>query len=219
MKDETPAGALKRHLGSLDDEIDRSIERTRAYYLDDGDPPTNKPDLEKPPHQHLIEDAAKVLEFSVVYLAGNRDGGDEIISRLEYMLYGTSSELLLTGIHLKLDEEDFLSSLEEDGVTPNFDRSKQILVDDLGGSMEGDKIGVVVMMLKVLRRQRNNLLHFGFHHHVHSYHDPVILDVLGWLIARYSEEPIDSLKVFEERREAYRQHQGGDGIPDIGFDF
>lgn len=214
----TPTKKLKRHLGELEDETEMAAQWIRSYHSDGIDPPRGRSALGKAPSQYLIEDAARVIEFALMMRGADRREYGELSSRLEYILYGVATELLITGIHLDVAREQFLSTVEDTGQTPSFDDSKQIVLTDVQDVLTDQQVAIVMLTLDIIRGHRNNLVHFGLHQTIHAYDEPAIFDVLGWLLDHYSDTELDVVELMDEVRNELRSNTTGRRLRDMGFE-
>lgn len=197
MTDESPTQILDGVHQSILRQHEVGNRRIKAWYCDEHDPPEELGNIEAPPHQTLFERAAKLADFAASSLTreevrvGNPDPVVELIT------YGVAVEILLSGVHLKLEPIEFIRELEENDRTPSYCECKQVLITDLNSKMPSEQRGILIKTLEIIRDQRNNEVHLGYHTYQHSHLDGLILELIYILLEIYSESDIpelDSLK-------------------------
>lgn len=179
--------------------LEAGNQRIKAWYSDDFESPEGFDELEKPPHQYLLEQAAKLIEFASGELTDPRHRMSSPINNAELILYGVGFERIGSAVHLKLDHDEFIESLDQHGETPNFWSSWDVLLDDLAGKIDEEQVDVVKLTQEIVWEHRNNEAHLGFHRHRSFHLSPILLNVAAKLMRHYSEAEFETLDVLLDR--------------------
>lgn len=192
-------------------------ERIKAWYSDDVEPPDVGAELNQNPHQSILEDGAKVIDFASGRLTETHRRMNDAQYDSELVMYGVGFERILTAAHLKLKPKSFIEKLEQDGETPSFQKSRNVMFADLSDRLVDEQMKVLSLTMELVREHRNNEAHFGFHRHRSFQLDAVLLDVSSKLIQQYSENEFDTLHTLLERAKE-RKPEGWEYSWDVEFD-
>lgn len=162
MVNDSPTALLEQALEEVQDHIEAGDQRIKAWYVDGYDPPDGFAEIETAPHQRLMERSAELYCFAANLRERQTTLGSPK-SDTEIMLYGIGMERLLSGVHLKLEPETFIETLEESGQTPSFSTCKGILVPHVTDQLSSEQCGMLVLVLEILWALRNNETHLGYH--------------------------------------------------------
>ncbi|WP_127117524.1 hypothetical protein [Halorubrum sp. PV6] len=197
MTSESPTQILDGIHQSILRKHELGDQRIKAWYCDEYEPPEELQDIETPPHQRLFERSAKLADFAASNLAREevRFGDPDPI--VELIAYGVAVEILLSGVHLKVDSEKFVKILEKNKKTPSYCDCKQILIADITSKMPSEQLGILIKTLEIIRDQRNNEAHLGYHTYQHSHLDGLVLELIYILLKIYSESDIPELESLE----------------------
>lgn len=181
-----------KRLKSIQKEVQKHINsgnlRIKSYYLDSLEPPESYPELDEPPHQTIMEGGASLIHFASDGVLPEFNSLGHPANDTELLLYGVGMERLLSGIHLKIDPQGYIDYMDDkNGRSPPFGKSKQLLVEDLADTLDTDQRGVLCLVLEIVREQRNNEAHIGFHHRGHYQFTRVVLEVAFFLLQNYAD--------------------------------
>lgn len=204
MRGESLADKLKRDLEETKSHIEEGDKRILAWYRDELDPPDGTRSLDEAPHESLFADAASYLDLASGRLTEFSRRRSNAQYDAELMLYGVAFERLASGVHLKVDTEGFLNSLEDSGKTPWFKDSREVMVQDLSPMLDDEQEKVLERTIDIVWLHRNNEVHLGFHQHRSYQLIPIVLDVAATLLSHYSEEKIDEMVSIHQRIEELR---------------
>jgi hypothetical protein len=209
---------------------DQATERIQAYYEN----PEKSP-FDVAPHDQQLQKAAQYLEFTVEEILDyNRGWAEESEDRsiewlkrrswsrsqLADLVFGIALELLVSGIHLKLDPDEYVSHLCEKNQTPHINESKSRLIEDLTGKIKEEHVCEVSLVLDLAKKKRDNLVHFGFHYQGAHYYPSLFIDAGGFLIARYADtDDIPELASLAKYRTEYDQGRTEAEYPELGVSF
>jgi len=197
MSDDTPTQKLDDIHQSIQKQHKLGNQRIKAWYSDEYSRPEELDTIDRPPHQTLFSRSAELADFAADSLANKevRLGGPA--PAVEMITYGVAVEILLSGIHLKVQPEKFIERLENQNETPSYNECEQILIADLRSDIPSEQLGILVKTLEIVRDQRNNEAHLGYHTFQHSHLDGLILELIYVLLELYSDKDIpesDSIK-------------------------
>lgn len=198
---------LQEHIEELDEHLAVAPKRIEAYYRDE-EPPDGFPEYEEPPHQQLIRRGVTAIEFAYEYeqqdpfvdLSMNWGTRDIVFAHV-----GVGLELLLTGIYMKVDSEDFISKLRKNGgETPNHDTAKRRVMGFLPDSLTDSQRKQISLVIDIVHEQRNNTVHLG----LHGFHQQGLMvayyEVCAYLVAQFSDEPFSLVEEIEAHRNDVR---------------
>jgi hypothetical protein len=213
---------LQSHLETVRGHIDLGQRRIEDFYGHrdlDYDEADTEP-LDRPPHQLLIEDGSQLIcnaaAINVEPETGRRP--DRADLSIEHLLRGVGTEILLGGIHLKLETDSYLEHLRNsDGNSPSFWASKEVLEDNLGEKIDDDSVDRLGTILDIIKKHRNNHVHLGFHESGHSEFDLVAYETLKHLIEHYSENSLEAVEILESCVEELEQQNTGLSFPSVEF--
>lgn len=223
MDDSNRTLSLSDRIENLDEHLVAGKQRMRAYYIDSETPPERYSPLEKPPHQHLIERAAEIIVYASNGMTADGVMIDQrqVDPELRFPMFGIGAEILLTGIHLQSNPEEFISIMDnpdkED--TPAYGDSKNVLLANLSDELTNEQRKRINQVLDLIRKQRNNIAHFGFHSRVYNGHFELICDVLGYLLSSFSEEDLKEVEILDETRTELKRRHVGMRYPEVEFEF
>jgi len=197
MANEPPTQILDGIHQSIQRNHELGDQRIKAWYCDRYEPPEELQAIEIPPHQTLFERSAKLADFASSDLAREEVKFGDPDPFVELITYGVAVEILLSGVHLKVNSEEYIKMLEKNKRTPSYCDCKQILIADITSKMPSEQLGILIKTLEIIRDQRNNEAHLGYHSYQHSHLDGLVLELIFILLKIYSESDIpelDSLK-------------------------
>lgn len=204
MTNESPAQRLDAIHQSIQRQHNLGYQRINAWYCDEYEPPEELEAIEKPPHQVLFERSAKLVDFAASDLAREELRISDPDPIVELITYGVAVEILLSGVHLKVNPIRFIEKRKKDDETPSYCDCEQIIIADLQSKIPSEQLGILVKTLEIIRDQRNNEVHLGYHTYQHSHLDGLVLELVYVLLKIYSESDIpqmDSIKsTIEEAR-------------------
>lgn len=165
--------------------------RIRAYYDESYEYSEEFPDLEKAPHNSIMNEGIELINLAYEKMSGGRNeiGNRELDAEL--ILYGVGMERLLTGIYLKLEPEDFIQKIENTGESPSFEKARDLVVSDFADLVEDDVVGKLRLILDIVKEHRNNEVHLGYHQYIHGEITPLVLEVAFGLGYLYIDEKQD----------------------------
>jgi hypothetical protein len=101
--------------------------------------------------------------------------------------------------------------------TPPIWRSKERLLEDLETDIAPDSVDEIESVLKLAKRKRDNIAHFGFHYQGAHYYPALFVDVSGFLIERYADtDDIPELKTMTAYRDEYdRRRTDAESYPEV----
>lgn len=237
---ESTISNLKQILREVEDHHQSVPARFIEYYESPGES-----EFDLSPHDQQFQHAAHYIEFTLLELSiperyrevevadqfQYADIGERPVDwekrrkwakqRIEDILYGIAMELLISGVHLKIDTEGYLTELLANNRTPHVNESKKRLLENLEGSIDSDTVEEIDLVLQLAKAKRNNLVHFGFHYQGAHYFPVLFIDVSGFLIDRYADtDDIPELDTMASFRAAYdRRHSEAELYPEVGIDF
>jgi hypothetical protein len=215
-----PLSDLKDNIEEIEQHQRAAPQRIRAFYFDDEEPPEGFSEFEREPHQLMLENAAKwaVMPRSVfgnVRIVGKGPPATEF----EYLALGVATERLLNAIYLYKNPKYFTNHLEDNsGKTPEYEKAEGILLSDLSSKLNDEQMKRVTLVLEIMRKQRNNIAHFGFHRFSFSKHFALIYQVLAFLFDRYSTELTDEVAKMREYYEETSRIEETYGHVELPFD-
>jgi hypothetical protein len=216
MTGRTPTQNLQRALEEIQSHLEAGDQRIKAWYSDDFDPPDDFPELEIAPHQYLIEQGAELHSFAADLNEGPVKLADPT-NDAELVLYGVGMERLLTGVHLKLDSDSFLETIEREEQTPSFQDCKSVLIDDVAERLPSEQRGMMVLVLKILWELRNNEAHLGYHGYYPNQVRRLFLEVSCLIQQLYADsEPAELNRIREVIQE--RRNQRPPAAQTVEFD-
>jgi hypothetical protein len=118
---------------------------------------------------------------------------------------------------LKIDTKGYLSKLIDKNRTPPIWRSKEHLLEDLGVDLPPESTDEIESVLKLAKRKRDNIAHFGFHYQTAHYYPALFVDVSGFLIERYADtDDIPELETMAAYRDEYdRRRADAESHPEV----
>lgn len=204
MTEKSSEEVLDRIHQNIEDHLNKGNHRIKAWYSEDHSQPEGLPEIVNPPHQKMMEQSADMVDYAANSLSKERVTIGDPQNSIELLVYGVATELLLSGIHLKLDPKPFIDNLENQNQTPGFDDLTTVLYRDLSDRIPQEQMQIMVKVLDLLRTQRNNEAHLAYHRYNHSHLDGLILEAVYVLLRIYSESSISKLDSLLEKIENVR---------------
>lgn len=198
MTEESAPEILEGIHQSIKDHLNQGNQRIKAWYLEGYSHPDDPPEIEEPPHQRMMEQSAEFVNFAARSISKGQVEMNGPRNSVELLVYGVATELLLSSIHLKLDPTSFIKHLENQGETPSYDQCSDVLFEDLSDKIPQEQMRIMVKVLDIIRDQRNNEAHLGYHTFNHSHLDGLILEAVYILGRIYSESEITELGSLRE---------------------
>ncbi len=216
MTEESPTALLESRYEDAVSHLEDGEQRIKAWYREDIAPPDGFPEINTAPHQRLIERGTELHRLASEL--GNMQATiSDPLNDAELTLYGVGMERLLTGLHLQLDSESFLQTLEDRGETPGFRACKSLVIDDLSDQIPSEQRGMLVLVLKILWTLRNNEAHMGYHSYYPAQIRRLFLEVSCILQQLYADEEPNALEAIREEIQD-RRKQRVDAARSVEFD-
>lgn len=209
---------LKRDYEETVDHIWDGNHRIVAWYCDGVEPPAGFPELEKAPHQRLLEEGVELLELASGELNDPTHRLSGPIRNAQLILYGVGFERIGSAIHLKLQTAEFIEELLDSGETPNFWKSWEVVRDNLSERLDEKQVKAVKWTQEIVWKHRNNEAHLGYHRHLSYQYGAIVLDVASKIVRHYTEENFEALETLQVRSEKWRRRDEQGIFWDVEFD-
>lgn len=196
---------LEKDLRWIDKRINEAHDQVKAAYADQLEIEYDGPEYDSPipPDQLLIQDALRYAVFASESFPHDGEPAEFTGPQLRLLVLGVSAELLLTGISLDIEPQEFVQKLERTSNTPGFHECRRELMQDLDKYTKRER-ETIDHVLKILRRHRNNLAHFGLEHSEFSRHLVYFFEVIGHLASRYAEQELRELEHLRQTQRRMR---------------
>lgn len=212
---------LLAQIETIEDFQNAALPRIKEWYRDDFDADGDRPPLDRPPHQLLVEDGADYVAFAAGDLSNRvaeRTLGDPAHGARTILL-AVGTELTLKGLALKEDTDWFINHIENTGGrAPRFTTIRNRFYNYLPSNLTESQCQRLWWVLELIRVRRNNLVHFAFHRQSFGTHLPAIFEVLRCLISVASEAELAVVEHLHDRETELRAQNPGRSIPPVEFD-
>lgn len=218
MVNNPPTKRLDSNLQEVSEHIEAGNQRIKSWYSQHCEQPDEYPELDRPPHQVLMKRGIKLINFA-----------DELANTIRFLdspendaillLYGVGMERILSGIHLKIDSDDFIEHMEKNsGETPSIKYSSKILISNLCDEISDEQRGILKLVLEYVRIQRNNEAHLGYHRVDHIHMRRLVTEVAESVLRYYCEGDMQELDELTDIVKTLREREKDTANIDIKFD-
>lgn len=195
-----PLSDLEAEIEEIEQHQLAAPQRIRSFYFDEEEPPEGFDQFEREPHQMMLDSAAEWAVMPRSVFGEVRVVGEGLpVNEFEYLALGVATERLLNAVFLYKNPKKFTYHLSKNGgKTPEYEKGEAVLLDNLSSELNDEQMKRVKLVLDIMRMQRNNVAHFGFHRFSFSKHFPLIYQVLAFLFQKYSTELTEEVTKMRE---------------------